>query len=66
MKHAQQLEPDDYEKYMIFLEMLLVLVCEKRLDVGKIIFNDEAHFDLHGNENKEDVRYYVETNMNII
>ncbi len=66
MKLMQQLEPGDYEKCKIFLVTLLFMVCENCFNVRKIMFGDKAHFDLHGNVNKQNVRYYTETNPNII
>ncbi len=48
----EQLELGDHEKYIIFLEMLFIIVCENDFDVGKIMFRDKAHFDLHGKVKK--------------
>ncbi len=59
-----QLEIGNYEKRLIFLETLLVIMCENGFDVGKIKFSDEAHFDMHGNVKKQNVRYYAKTNPN--
>ncbi len=56
MKLMQQFKPGDYEKFMIFSEKLLVVRCENSFDVGKIMFNARAHFDSHGNVNKQNVR----------
>jgi len=58
---TQQLNDDDYPQRFLFCEKMLMMVTLDNFDVGCIWFSDEAHFDLFGNVNKQNFRYYSES-----
>jgi hypothetical protein len=62
---VQKLEPGDPEQRMIFCETMLVMIVDEDFPVSDVFFSDEAHFDLHGNVNRQNMRYYAETNPKV-
>ncbi len=62
---TQELLPSDRPKRFEFCTQMLDLLEEKEVNLEDIFFSDEAHFDLHGNVNKQNMRYYAECNPKI-
>lgn len=56
---TQQLKDDNYTRRFVFCETILTMVEVDNFDIGRIWFSDEAHFDLFGNVNKQNCRYYA-------
>ncbi len=45
-----------------FYETLLTTIVHNNFQVSDLFFSYEAHFNLHGNVNRQNMRYYFETN----
>ncbi len=66
MQVIRRLEPGDHEQPTIFFETTLTMIVDGHFDVANIMFSDKAHFDSFGNVNKQNIRYYFETNPKVI
>lgn len=55
----------DRPKRFKFCTRMLDMLDEEELDLDDVFFSDEAHFDLHGNVNKQNMRYYATGNPQI-
>ncbi len=59
---TQQLQPGNPVKCKMFCERVLNLLEADSNFAENVMFTDEAHFDLFGNVNRQNIRYYLETN----
>lgn len=59
---TQELLPADRPKRLEFCNKLLDMIEEEDIILEDVFFSDEAHFDLHGHVNKQNMRYYAVKN----
>lgn len=64
--YTQQLLPADYAVRMKFCEEMLLKINSGDIPLNALLITDEAHFYLHGDVNKQDLRYWSEGNPRII
>lgn len=58
----QALQEKDFERRLRFGNTMCNMIDEKRFDIGKIWFSDEAHFHLEGFVNKQNWRFWASEN----
>jgi transposase len=57
-----QLRPQDHQKRIVHSQTQLAAIRDNPHFLKLLIFSDEAHFHVHGVVNKQDFRYWSETN----
>lgn len=58
----QALNEEDVDRRLEFAEHMLARMAEDETYLDRIIFSDEAIFKLHGGVNKQNIRYWDDTN----
>lgn len=64
--YTQQLLPADHAARATFSELMLQKIESQEIPLGSILITDEAHFYLHGDVNKQNVRYWSDENPRLI
>lgn len=63
---VSKLNPSDYPVRLEFCKKMLEMLEADSTLIDHIFMSDEAHFDLNGNVNKQNCRFWAETNPNNI
>lgn len=59
---VQELSDDDFNRRVEFCEIMMTMIDEDPPLLFNIVFSDEATFELHGNVNKQNMRYWSDVN----
>lgn len=62
MSLVHELSEDDYDRRMEFCETLMAMIIENPELLDNIVFSDEATFELTGNVNRHNLRYWSSDN----
>lgn len=58
----QELFEDDFDRRVEFYEIMINMIDDDPLLLNNIVFSDEATFELTGNVNRHNCRYWSDTN----
>lgn len=58
----QELSEDDFDRRVEFCEIMMQMIDDDPLLLNNIVFSDEATFELHGNVNRQNCRYWSDIN----
>lgn len=58
----QELAEDDFDRRTEFCEIMMDMINDDPLLLNNIVFSDEATFELHGNVNRQNMRYWSDIN----
>lgn len=58
----QELSEDDFDRRIEFSEIMMGKIDDDPLLINNIVFSDEATFELHGNVNRQNMRYWSDIN----
>ena len=61
----QPLSPGNFVERVDFANVVLQMIDENKIDINKIHFTDEAHFDLNGYVNKQNYRHWGTSNPHL-
>lgn len=62
MKLVQELNEDDPDRRIEFCETMMEMITENPILLQNIVFSDEATFQLNGEVNRRNFRYWSDTN----
>lgn len=62
MRLVQELNEDDPDRRIEFCETMMEMITENPQFLGNVVFSDEATFQLNGNVNRHNFRYWCDTN----
>lgn len=62
MHQVQELSEDDFDRRLEFCEWAHAMINENAMFYNTIIFSDEASFNLNGDVNRHNMRYYDDSN----
>lgn len=59
---CQELSEDDFDRRIEFCDLMMEMIAEDPLLLNNIVFSDEATFELTGNVNRHNCRYWSDVN----
>ncbi|EFN89567.1 hypothetical protein EAI_05934, partial [Harpegnathos saltator] len=59
---VQELSEDDFDRRIEFCDLMMEMIVDDPLLLNNIVFSDEATFELTGNGNRYNCRYWSDVN----